>query len=320
MLKKIKTYWQRLILWQQTSPQIKEKNTTETVCLNCGETFASNFCPNCGQSRKMERITLKKALRIFLDTWGLSTHGMLFTIWQLIARPGYMIKDYLEGHRQNYFPPFKTLLVVGTAFAITFALAGGFNESAMQHRAAEMEELNKNVEGFDDDIPDTLQDEYEIAARKRINEVSKEDIRLINRFTEKYTEWSERNKVLHQMLLHTVFAFLACYIFRKSPRYPKMNLAENIIAQVYICAQMGFVATMIVIYEWLTQPHPTGTIPLGLSFAIFVYDFKQLYGFGLLRTIWKTLLTHLLFLALIIAFIILGVIIIGLHAGLSTIS
>ena len=36
---------------------------------------------------------------------------MFRTLKELFWRPGYMIRDYLNGHRQFYFPPFKLVAV-----------------------------------------------------------------------------------------------------------------------------------------------------------------------------------------------------------------
>ena len=48
----------------------------------------------------------------FLDIWGLGNRPMFRTLRELFWRPGYMVRDYLNGHRQFYFPPFKLLAVV----------------------------------------------------------------------------------------------------------------------------------------------------------------------------------------------------------------
>ena len=48
----------------------------------------------------------------FLDILGLGNRPMFQTIRELFVRPGYMVRDYLNGQRQRYFPPFKMLAVM----------------------------------------------------------------------------------------------------------------------------------------------------------------------------------------------------------------
>ena len=51
---------------------------------------------------------------MFLDVWGLGNRGMFRTIRDLILRPGYMIRDYLQGMQMAYFPPFKMFFLLIT--------------------------------------------------------------------------------------------------------------------------------------------------------------------------------------------------------------
>ena len=313
----IKQTFNRIVAWQK-SPVIPPENTREeTVCMNCGETFAANFCPRCGQNRKTERLSIKKAFRLFLDTWGLSMHGLLYTIWHLFARPGYMIKDYLDGHRQPYFPPFKTLLVVGTAYAITFALAGGFSEKAIQDQKEHNELVKKSIQEANKKEGTAKAQSRDEKVKETASETAVKDIKLITEFSEKYNEWRKHNMVIEQMLMHIVFAFIVWRLFRKAPRRPGTNLAENIIAQVYICAQLGVIGIGVIIYEALTLPYPTGGISWELSFVAFAYDYKQLFGYSLLRTLWKTFLSYIIFMALTILLVGSLVLLVGIHTGVN---
>ena len=84
---------------------------TSRVCFNCGQRYTGRVCPQCGQIGTWERYTWRQALLNLLDIWGLGNRPMFRTLKELFWRPGYMIRDYLRGHRQFYFPPFKLLAV-----------------------------------------------------------------------------------------------------------------------------------------------------------------------------------------------------------------
>ncbi|MBR1713079.1 MAG: DUF3667 domain-containing protein [Alloprevotella sp.] len=312
---KVQNLLARLVAWQRKPIDPEELRTEETLCRNCEHRYIGNFCPRCGQYSRTSRLGSDAALRVFLDTWGLGTHSLLRTLWGLIARPGYMIGDYLNGRRQPYFPPFKTLFVVGTFYALIFALGGGFSEEAVKER-------RQNTISFEIDLKDAAKKEAgkSSSAKERQHEERSEeqftnDLKTINTYWQQYLDWQQRNRVTDQLLMHIVFAVIAWRLFRKSPRRPGTNLAENIIAQVYICAQMGFVATVVMLVQMPFTPYPTGTLNSGISFLLCVYDFKQLFGYGVVRTFWKTLLMHLLFLLLITFFFMLIFIAAGVHAG-----
>jgi hypothetical protein len=54
--------------------------------------------------------------------WGMDSRSLLFTLVQLLLRPGYLISDYISGKRQASFPPVKMLLLVAIVFLIAATL------------------------------------------------------------------------------------------------------------------------------------------------------------------------------------------------------
>ena len=117
--------WHRFRVWQRAVhiAQIRGKDYSEGKlerheCQNCGEQFNGNYCPRCGQTIKVERITMKNLISTFFREFTDLEDGFLYTIFELFYRPGYMIRDYLQGKRAHYFKPFKLLIIVGTVFFI----------------------------------------------------------------------------------------------------------------------------------------------------------------------------------------------------------
>lgn len=122
------TWYQSLRAWvtdldqqqQQRTVVPKESDKTVRRCLNCSHVYEGRVCPQCGQVGSWDRYTWRQALLNFLDIWGLGNRPMFRTLRELFWRPGYMVRDYLNGHRQFYFPPFKLLAVV---VLFTFAVS-----------------------------------------------------------------------------------------------------------------------------------------------------------------------------------------------------
>ena len=109
---------------QQERDTIPGIDVTMRKCTNCGCEYAGRYCPQCGQVGTWDRYTWKQAFFNFLDIWGLGNRPMFRTIKELLTRPGYMVRDYLAGHRQFYFPPFKLLAVMVVFILFAYFLTG----------------------------------------------------------------------------------------------------------------------------------------------------------------------------------------------------
>ena len=82
------------------------------ICRNCGYTADCCFCPECGQSTAVKRLELLALLRELPNVlWNLD-RGILYNLVQLTIRPGYAIKDYLDGKRRRFYHPLAYMLVV----------------------------------------------------------------------------------------------------------------------------------------------------------------------------------------------------------------
>ena len=87
-------------------------------CNNCGLMFSGNFCPRCSQKADLGRINWRSVRNGIMDIWGLGTRSLLYSIWQLLMRPGYFISDYISGKRQVSFPPVKMLCIVTVIYSL----------------------------------------------------------------------------------------------------------------------------------------------------------------------------------------------------------
>ena len=105
--------WEKRLDHRQQQREIVPDTVDDTnrTCFNCGHHYAGRVCPQCGQIGTWGRYTWRQAFFNLLDIWGLGNRPMFRTLKELFWRPGYMIRDYLRGHRQFYFPPFKLLAV-----------------------------------------------------------------------------------------------------------------------------------------------------------------------------------------------------------------
>lgn len=109
----LKQYYHRFCRWQQ-APLYYVNRHPDSVqhCHNCGTAFSDNFCPRCGQRAEVGRVGWKSIKENITLLWGLDSRSFSYTILQLLGRPGYLVRDYISGHRQVSFPPVKMLVLV----------------------------------------------------------------------------------------------------------------------------------------------------------------------------------------------------------------
>jgi len=106
-------YYHRFCRWQQAEPRYVNRHEGEVrYCHNCGTEFSDNFCPRCGQRAEVGRVGWRSIRDNIALLWGLDSRSLSYTLVQLLGRPGYLVRDYISGHRQVSFPPVKMLVLV----------------------------------------------------------------------------------------------------------------------------------------------------------------------------------------------------------------
>ncbi len=87
-------------------------------CLNCGTELVGQYCGQCGQRATSRFISIFELLRdAFGDLFELDSR-LWRTLLPLLIRPGLLTKDYLEGRRARYMPPFRMYLVLSVVFFV----------------------------------------------------------------------------------------------------------------------------------------------------------------------------------------------------------
>ena len=117
------------------------------TCKNCGEVYAGNYCTRCGQTYDTPRFTIRNAFQNILSGFFNIDDGFSRNLLEFLYRPGYMIRNYLDGKRVHYFKPFQTLFVLAALYVIAVQL---FDPTSMRlSQQAEIdfthETLQKNI-------------------------------------------------------------------------------------------------------------------------------------------------------------------------------
>ena len=233
-----------------------------------------------------ERITLKRAVLTFMETWGLGSRNIFYTAWHLLWRPGYVIADYLNGRRNRYMQPFfmffvLTLILVQLAWVINVQTPKNKDMTLIA-----FELLRDHKDAF------TLE----------------QSAKIINaaQWLDKVQDWCDENRAW-DLLLHSIGVLLVTWLlWRKSPRVGEAewvvesgellvgyNFAEIATAVVYILCQLQLISMIaMVLFHRLPFDHMQGwamVVPKLVLFGILLVDFKQLFRREWWPTAWRTM-------------------------------
>jgi len=92
------------------------------TCLECGAAVAGAYCARCGQSAAVHVLSMKEVA-------GDVTHSLLHLdsrVWRtlrlLLLRPGELTREFIAGRHQRYLPPFRLYLAISILFFALSAL------------------------------------------------------------------------------------------------------------------------------------------------------------------------------------------------------
>lgn len=103
--------------------------TPRPTCQNCGVPLLGEHCYACGQPVKGLVRHFSSIIGDFLDSVFNIDARVFRTLWPLFARPGYLSREYFEGHRIRFVSPVRlfVFLSIVTFFVAQFTLSFGDN-------------------------------------------------------------------------------------------------------------------------------------------------------------------------------------------------
>lgn len=79
-------------------------NVNNSKCLNCGSPLHDKYCGACGQKSSTHRYSMKHFIEhdFVHGVWHLDK-GIIYTVKELLLRPGSGVREYILGKRARYF-------------------------------------------------------------------------------------------------------------------------------------------------------------------------------------------------------------------------
>ncbi len=89
-------------------------------CLNCGAEISTKYCPHCGQEKIIKRLEVKTIVHEVTHGLFHWDNSILNTFKLLFTKPGYFVKEYVNGKRKSFVKPFSFYLFFLTIYVLLF--------------------------------------------------------------------------------------------------------------------------------------------------------------------------------------------------------
>lgn len=220
------------------------------LCADCGRAIddvAQKYCPACGQPTPAHRIDWHYLGHELEHSVLHMDRGILFSLKNLMLRPGHFIRDYIEGRRARHVKPLMLIMIMSAAMVF---LAKYFLEG--------------------DVVGAALLEGGTTAARARADGQF-DPTRFFDAFGA-VTNWMNRNYAAATLLLLPFEAAALKLAFR---RVGNLNYPEWLVITTFLTAQtfvvMGFAVPL---EHWFPQMR---TWALSLAFVYSVFSLVQFF-------------------------------------------
>jgi hypothetical protein len=246
---------------------------TSTACKNCGSALTGNFCQNCGQKADIHKISIKFLVHEFFHALTHADKGIIFLIKELVYRPGYVAREYIEGKRKKYFNPLSFLVIISAIYALVVLKSGYF------------EELGRIT-----------------ASGQNSKEMPRQ---LALYMQESNGIFIEHGKFISLVLIVPLLTFLSWAFFRK----PGYNFAENLVLNALIIGIYNIAFILIFMPAYLLVGHAKMNnnvlqiIFLGYLMTAHYQFFQNRWYFSILKTVLVFILFLFLYWVLVMSFV-----------------
>lgn len=145
-----------------------------TACANCGATFTTTYCPECGQKRHVHRTI--SAIMHDLIHGVLHLDGKLWrTLPMLVFRPGQLTRRYIEGERAKFVSPMAMFLFSVFAMFAVFQMVGISTPATFDDQIG-MEQVESSLGAAIENNERTLRDIDDQLASDRLEAAERNDL------------------------------------------------------------------------------------------------------------------------------------------------
>ena len=252
----------------------KQGGAPET-CRNCGAPVNGAYCAACGQETALRLPTLREFLREAAGRYVAFDGRFWRTVFALLARPGFLTREYLAGRRRRYIRPARLYLFATLIFfAVTRLMIGPVEIFDMHPDTPEERKYFSPDKGFNLQVdPDDALGSPALQKRwNRFNNLSR------NEKAEQLGEGILRYAPYAMFVLLPAFALLLKLVYlgrrRKHPRRPRLY-GEHLVFAAYDHAFVFVAATVMLLVLGRTLAMTVGSWIVALYLLL---SMRSVYG------------------------------------------
>ena len=263
-------------------------------CIHCNREIAEcPFCPYCGEKLEVHQLQAKEMIRNWWENRVQDVKIFFLTCRDMLLKPGTVIKSYWDGPRGKYYQPFNFFMVVASIIAftsITFSPEVDFEEILRKNQEAmQIGSVQPDVSQMSEEQKAT----YENIQKKQVQ----------------FMIWVQKHFNLILLAFLPIFVLAVYLLFRKNGR----SYGEQFILSFYM---NGFTSLLVLPIYFVSSPFdssdPIKLLALFIAMFMFTWVYRDLYRFSWGKSIWKGIMTQVMYILLILGFIIIVVILAGI--------
>lgn len=250
-----------------------EENAPPT-CRNCGVPVDGAYCAACGQETALRLPTLREFLREAAGRYVALDGRFWRTMFALLARPGFLTREYLAGRRRRYIRPARLYLFATLIFfAVTRLLVGPIDIFEVRADTPEEAKYLSPDKGFNVQMGEDAFGSLELQKRwNRFNNLSRSDK------AEQLGEGMLRYAPYALFVLLPAFALLLKLVYlgrrRRYPRRPRLY-GEHLVFAAYDHAFVFVAATIMLLLLGRTMALTIGGWVVGVYLLL---SLRSVYG------------------------------------------
>jgi len=256
-----------------TTGSSAEENAPPT-CRNCGAPVDGAYCAACGQETALRLPTLREFLREAAGRYVALDGRFWRTMFALLARPGFLTREYLAGRRRRYIRPARLYLFATLIFfAVTRLLVGPIDIFEVRADTPEEAKYLSPDKGFNVQMGEDAFGSLELQKRwNRFNNLRRSDK------AEQLGEGMLRYAPYALFVLLPAFALLLKLVYlgrrRRYPRRPRLY-GEHLVFAAYDHAFVFVAATIMLLLLGRTIALTIGVWVVGLYLLL---SMRSVYG------------------------------------------
>jgi hypothetical protein len=117
------------VIKEKAIDEVQEIELASHVCKSCGNSFEGFYCNVCGEKiLEQKDRSFNAFLKSVVAAVTFADNKFIRTLWLMVARPGFVSKEFAEGRTVNYQKPLQVFFVLNLIYFL-FPLVQLFNTS-----------------------------------------------------------------------------------------------------------------------------------------------------------------------------------------------